>query len=673
MRFKGLSLLPAIIAAVGLVALPTSSASADVVTTLPLPNVYQMVVDSAHGHLFFSEGTPLGIDTAGASAILVTDLDGNPVETITGQDGVKGLALSPDGSTLYAALSSDDEIRAISTTTLKQTASYSTDGDTPWNLDMQDGTLWVGYRDGPDGWGGIGYINLNEGDPTFTDPGLAGNGGLWRFAPYIAGDPDSTGASSTTGTLVASSPGSSPTTVYRYDISGSTVTSSASMDTYSCDPEYGLGVLPGGAQFECGDIYNSSDLSATGQSYLGGEMAIAPNGTVGTGGSSWYDSSEAGAYVYPAGSMTSMPPNGYTLSSSANTVTTNLGWSADSSELFTVVAQESSVVSFSGFTLHTLYPPLSSSGITLNGPSSAKGGQTLTLTGTLTWASGAVPSGTKVTVTRAQTGSTTTKTLTGTTGTDGAFKITDVPPSSGTFTYTANYAGSTTIAPATSTPRVTVTVAKATPSLALATSASTVAYGARFTITVTLGKTDTNHGVSIYETPAGGAKKLITSGTVNSKGQYAVATTLGQSASYTAAFTGDAQYAAATTGAKTVNVDAKVSEAISGYYTSQISGTIEYRLYRYTGKVKDSATVAPNKHGECVKFEVQRYSDGAWKAYTTTGCADLNSSSAAATTLTLTKYPTASKYRVRADYDRSSTDTKNLSTDSGWQYFIVEK
>ena len=32
-----------------------------------------------------------------------------------------------------------------------------------------------------------------------------------------------------------------------------------------------------------------------------------------------------------------------------------------------------------------------------------------------------------------------------------------------------------------------------------------------------------------------------------------------------------------------------------------------------------------------------------------------------------------SPYRIRADYIRSSTDTSNLSNDSGWQYFIVVK
>jgi hypothetical protein len=30
------------------------------------------------------------------------------------------------------------------------------------------------------------------------------------------------------------------------------------------------------------------------------------------------------------------------------------------------------------------------------------------------------------------------------------------------------------------------------------------------------------------------------------------------------------------------------------------------------------------------------------------------------------------QFRIRADYVRSSGDTSNLSTDSGWLYFMVE-
>src|SRR5579872_4167100 len=91
-----------LIAPVGLLmAVGVQPASAAAVS-LPISSYYQMAVDSAHGHIFISQGS------SGQNGILVTDLTGQVVTTITGQTGVMGIALSPDGSTLYAALGGGD-------------------------------------------------------------------------------------------------------------------------------------------------------------------------------------------------------------------------------------------------------------------------------------------------------------------------------------------------------------------------------------------------------------------------------------------------------------------------------------------------------------------------------------------------------------------------------------
>ena len=102
-------------------------ASAAAPVSLPISSYYQMVVDAAHGHIFISQGS------SSQDGILVTDLSGQVVTTITGQPGVVGIALSPDGSTLYAAVST--AVDAISTSTLTQTASYPVPaGDSPFNV-----------------------------------------------------------------------------------------------------------------------------------------------------------------------------------------------------------------------------------------------------------------------------------------------------------------------------------------------------------------------------------------------------------------------------------------------------------------------------------------------------------------------------------------------------------
>jgi YVTN family beta-propeller protein len=151
------------LAAAGLAALPMSGVRAATVETgasagtagsagsaavaLPLTSYYQMAVDSVHDHLFFSQGS------SSENSILVTDFSGNTVATIGGQTGVMGITLSPDGSTLYAALAGADEVTAISTATLQQVAVYPLGaGDTPLSVAVQSGKLWVSY-DTRDRWG----------------------------------------------------------------------------------------------------------------------------------------------------------------------------------------------------------------------------------------------------------------------------------------------------------------------------------------------------------------------------------------------------------------------------------------------------------------------------------------------------------------------------------------
>src|SRR4051812_16212105 len=59
------------------------------------PALSQFVVDDAKGLIFFASRQN--------SPIVVTDLAGAPVATVNLATTVRGLALSPDGSTLYAA------------------------------------------------------------------------------------------------------------------------------------------------------------------------------------------------------------------------------------------------------------------------------------------------------------------------------------------------------------------------------------------------------------------------------------------------------------------------------------------------------------------------------------------------------------------------------------------
>jgi hypothetical protein len=139
---------------------------------------------------------------------------------------------------------------------------------------------------------------------------------------------------------------------------------------------------------------------------------------------------------------------------------------------------------------------------------------------------------------------------------------------------------------------------------------------------------------------------------------------------FSAVFAGDAVYSAKTVTAA-ASVGASVTMKIGGYYTSKLVGSVTYRLYHRTKKLAAAVLVAPNKHGECVKFDLQELYKGKWYD-SLTGCGTLGTNSIVGAIYTLSKADLGFHYRIRAEYQRGS-DTSNLSADSGWQYFVVEK
>src|SRR5215469_12195176 len=186
-------IVPGLLGAAGLIGLaPASSSYASTGTLLPISSYYQMVVDPAHGHIFISQGS------SSQNGILVTDLTGQVVTTITGQTGVRGIALSPDGSTLYAALSGGDAVTAISTATLTQTASYPLPaGDSPFNVAVQSGKVWVSYNTGTLFQAAVGYFDPSAASPALQAPASMSG---WFSAPQLAADPSDTGVLVAVGT-----------------------------------------------------------------------------------------------------------------------------------------------------------------------------------------------------------------------------------------------------------------------------------------------------------------------------------------------------------------------------------------------------------------------------------------------------------------------------------------
>jgi hypothetical protein len=584
-----------LIAAALTAALPTVTAQADSSgKLLDLTSLYQMVVDSAHEHLFFSSNY-------GADTVLVTDLAGN---TVTHLDtaGAAGMALSPDGSTLYvggAAVTGPatvtDTVTAYSTTTLAQTAQYSLSGlGAPQYLAVQSGKLWVSLASGTTS-GTIGDFDLSATAPVFEMQPAVGD---WTSAPIIAADPTGTG-----NMLVAVQPKNETSSqVETFNTSQDPVVFQAAGgvtfgDNNTCGDVSDVVVVPGGGQFipvceaaanlpaaSAPDaLYRYSTANLSEQGSYGpvsspDAVAIAPDSGLVAGGGS------AGSPVFEPGG--DAPVNVF----SDSPIAGGIGLSADGSELYVVTG--------------------SANGLYLN--------------------------------------------------------VYDNPSVPRTTTSTPTPTPTTT---PTATPTPTTTPTR-TPAFTLAATPSTSAYKPTVRVTVHLGSTGTNRSIAIYaQTLGNNAKTRIASGRVNSAGDLTVSYPASHSTTFSAVFTGDAEYVPRTvTTSVTVAAVAKLS--VGGYYGTSKKGPVTYLLFRKSAKLKATVTVLPAKSGECVKMQSQYYYKDAWHADVTSGCITLNKSSAATGYLTLSKDHLGYPYRVRIDYIRGK-DISNLSANSGWQSFKV--
>ncbi len=444
----------------GVFVLPAAGARAETTVSLPITSFRQIVVDSVHDHLFISQGS----GTAGS--ILVTDFSGAVVAMIPGQDGVQGMALSPDGATLYAALASDGAVSAISTSTLQEITSYPL-GDpsyVPVSVAVQSGQVWVSYNTGAPGQAAIGAIDPAAADPVFVPQATAGPS--WGGAPLLASDPGDSGV------LVAVGPGQ-PATGVSFDTTTVPAPVLAQAATLggagaSCENPNDLAVVPGGAEVitACDAPYEQVRYSTATLTPIGAYLTnpypdaiaiAAGTGTVAAG----IGILEPRIYVFAPDGAT--PLNVFEPGADFVLAPRGLAQSADGSELFAVIQDTTT----SAYSLAVFDDPAKTqSTLALSGPSSAIADDTLTLNGTLTLSGGvALPAGATVNVTRTAPDNTVTALPPAQPGPGGGFTVTDDPAEVGTYTYTASYAGDTGIARATGS--FTVTVALNTSALTL--------------------------------------------------------------------------------------------------------------------------------------------------------------------------------------------------------------
>ncbi|MBT2418616.1 Ig-like domain repeat protein [Streptomyces sp. ISL-22] len=647
--------LAVLFSSVALVATGAGPAAADSSTSLPLKSTGDIVVDGVHQRVFISDPT--------AGQVVVTDYAGALVGTVGSLPGVRGLELSPDSGTVYAAVGDADAIVAIDTATATEAHRYSTGTADPRYLAETGGKIWFGY--GGAAQGNIGSLDLSGTDPVVTLNQAPTN--AWYSAPILdasAGAP---------GTLVAGAPDQSPVVLAVYDVSSGTPSETA----HAFDPGdtgggnlMDLAVTPDGKDVVTASgfpyyqaVYKLTDLSKDGTyptNPYPNAVDIAPNGDVAAGTSS---TNEPDVHVFKPG--TTLPLKEYDLGSDQLTAR-GLAWAPDASKLFAV-----SRTAGDGYALHVHDDPTkTSSTLTVNAPATATRAKPLTLTGTLT-SSAAFPAGTTVSVTRTDDESPSGKALgTATVAADGSYSVTDTPPAGGTVKYTVTYAGDADHAGATASD--SVSVAKTATTLTLDNNLKTYGYGSYVTFTAHLGTTYKNRTVEIWADPYGSDKPnaLVKKGTVDSSGNLSATVHLTRDTKVSAKFTGDTRYAAKTV-TDTVYTKVKISTSLSGAYKTATAWNATYYYFRQSKDPVYNTTMTPYP-GRKYQFQVQAYSDGAWHT-TDTEYFALDSYGKDSVVLDGTP-PTGVRFRLRSSYiDTKSGDNVNTTTYGGWKYFIFTK
>ncbi|EKX60550.1 NHL repeat-containing protein [Streptomyces ipomoeae] len=624
-------------------------ASADSSRPLAVSEPADTVVDGTHQRLFISDRYN--------DKIVVTTYAGVIVGQITGLPQVRDLELSPDNSTLYAAVYGADKIVAIDTATGTQKAEYATGAKTmPSRLAYAEGKLWFAYGDQWDS--GLGAVDVTAETPTVTLD-LAG-GHDYASPPMLYADPDNPG------TLVALDAGISSGPVIVYDISSGTPVIRVSADKggfpndAALTPD-GTHLVMAGPGNRALTEYRLSDLEQTRTFPVPNEplgVSIAPDGTVAATIDDWDDTGDTYVFTRGADQPASVRDlHGSTLWNKHGAV-----WAPDGGKLF-VLTSSSHITSF-----HVVDEPRKYVGtLTVNAPSTATRAKPLTVSGKLTSAL-PLPAGTPLTVTRTDMESPSGKSLgTKTLGTGGTFSFTDTPPAGGKVTYKVSYAGDADHTAVSASD--TVEVSRATPTLTLNKNRNVYAYGADVTFTAHLGTTYKNRKLEIWADPYGSDKPrtLVKSGTVNSSGNLSVTLDMKRDTKLSVKFAGDARYKPRTV-TNTVYTKVRVSTTIGGYYKTQSAWGHKYYYIRKSVDpvMKTAMTYYPGRKQRMV---LQAYYQGSWHS---AGSDYFPLGTAGRSDVTLTGTPTTNiRFRVRSEYhDTTSGDNVNTTTYGGWKYFI---
>ncbi|MER6672227.1 Ig-like domain repeat protein [Streptomyces sp. NPDC000983] len=597
-----------------------------------------------------ADGQRVFLGDRSAGTVLVADHSGAVLASVSGVPGVSDLALSDDGTTLYATARDTHEIVALDAATLDEKARYPVATDTgPVHVEFAAGKVWFTYGDQWDG--DLGSVDPTVDPATGADPvALAqfpteGTSiGMWGQS-LLDTDPLRPGL------LAVAETGLSTSSMAVLDVSSGTPQLSAWHNgDYTLNDGIGdIDLVAGADQVLVNgtdrDAYADGTFTEAGAYPAGLRADVARSGLV---------AQSTGTKVAVYRPNATRPLRTYTTSA------VDVAWAPDASRIFTLVPGSG------GYTLKALTDPtLNVPTLTVAAPSTATRAKTLTVTGKIS-ATVALPAGVQLSVTRTDLESPSGKALAPVTvKADGTYSFKDVPPAGGKVTYTVKYAGDAAHTAVSTSD--TVEVSRASTSLSLNNNGKLYGYGADVKFTAHLGTTYKNRSVEIWANPFGSDRpnKLIKSGKVNSDGNIAAWVDMTRDTTVTAVFKGDARYKPRTVEV-TAYGKAKVSTAVSKHYkTAKIGSTTYYWFRKNTDPL---LTTTMNYYaGRQQRFDLEVYYSGKWYS-ADSQYFPLGTNGKSAVTLGAPG-ESGIRARMRSVYvNGSSGDTVNSTAYGSWKY-----
>jgi hypothetical protein len=200
------------------------------------------------------------------------------------------------------------------------------------------------------------------------------------------------------------------------------------------------------------------------------------------------------------------------------------------------------------------------------------------------------------------------------------------------------------------------------PRLSVSTDRAKYAYGAKAAVRAKLSADSSQRSVSIYQTPRGGTRQLVTTADVDEQGRLSVEVSVKRTTTFTVELDGQGQVPDVTDSV-TAKVSARVTPTMLRY-RRRSAGSFVYRVSK-TAWIK--AKVSPDHSGDCVYFRAEFKVGHTWGYPSTTGCVTLAARSYALAYLKGTKDFLGIPIRLRAEW---KGDQENAAARSPWQHVM---